>query len=53
MEPFKAALARRSSVLGDLRIILLGSWGFLLQIFRSWRLTPKLLDRANEHEHEP
>jgi hypothetical protein len=43
-------LRRRSSVLGDLRIILLGTWAFLLQVYRSWRLTPKLLDRNDEHE---
>ena len=33
----KPALVRRSSLLADVRIILLGSWGFLLQLFRSWR----------------
>jgi len=47
----KAALARRSSLLGDLRIILLGSWGFLRQLFRSWRQTPKLLEQPNDDEH--
>ena len=38
MEPRKPALARRSSLLGDVRIILLGSWGFVLQLLRSLRL---------------
>jgi len=37
MEPRKPALARRSSLLGDARIILLGSWAFLLQLLRSFR----------------
>jgi|KBSMisStandDraft_5_1062788.scaffolds.fasta_scaffold389437_2 hypothetical protein len=47
----KPTLARRSSVLGDLRIILLGSWGFLRQLVRSWRLTPKLLDPPHDDQH--
>jgi len=46
----KAALAVRSSLLGDLRIILLGSWAFLLQTFRSWRLTAKLSGANDEQD---
>lgn len=42
-------LPRRSSLRGDLRIIALGTWAFLLQLLRSWRLTPKLL---NPHDDE-
>jgi hypothetical protein len=52
MEPLKPSLARRSSLLGDVRIILLGSWGFLLQLFRSWRHTPKLLNQPHDDQHE-
>ncbi len=52
MEPIKPALARRSAPLADLRIILLGSWAFVLQLFRSWRLTSELLKQAND-DHEP
>ena len=44
-------LALRASLWGDLRIIVLGTWAFLLQLFRSWRLTPKLLNpHDNEHD---
>lgn len=43
-------LLRRASLLGDLRIIVLGTWAFLLQLLRSWRLT-KALNR-NDDEHE-
>ena len=52
MPAVKQALAHRSSLLGDLRIILVGTWGFIRQLFRSWRLTPKLLERPNDDEHE-
>jgi len=45
MESPKPILLRRSSLLADVRIILLGSWAFLLQIFCSWRL--------NDDEHSP
>jgi len=41
-------LAQRSSLFIDLRIIVLGTWAFLLQIFCSWRLTSQLLDPADE-----
>jgi hypothetical protein len=44
------ALARRSSLLGDLRIILLGSWGFFRQLLRSWR-RPQPLDSAHDDQH--
>lgn len=44
-------LAERSSLSADLRIIVLGVWAFLLQIFCSWRLTGKLLD-AHDDEHD-
>lgn len=53
MEPSKPALARRAALLGDLRIILLGSWGFLLQLFRSWRLTSNLLQEPHDDQHQP
>jgi hypothetical protein len=53
MPPLKPALARRASLLGDLRIILLGSWGFIRQLYRSWRLTPKLLEQAHDNQQEP
>ena len=43
---------RRAALLGDLRIILLGTWAFLLQILRSRRLSPQLLDR-NDDPHDP
>lgn len=44
--------AHRASLLGDLRIIALGSWAFLLQLICSWRLTPKLLDlHDDEQQH--
>lgn len=43
-------VARRASLSGDMRIILLGSWAFLLQLFRSWRLTHQLLE---PHDDEP
>lgn len=49
----KPALARRSSLLGDIRIILLGSWGFLRQLFRSWRSAPKLLDPPHDDDPHP
>ncbi len=49
----KPALARRSSLLGDLRIILLGSWGFLRQLFRAWRLAREPLEQRNDDEHAP
>ena len=49
----KPALARRSSLLGDIRIILLGSWGFIRQLFRSWRRAPKLLDSPHDDRHQP
>ena len=52
MAPSVPSLRRRSPVFGDLRIILLGTWAFLLQILRSWRLTPQLL-AANDDEHQP
>jgi hypothetical protein len=52
MEPSKRTLVLRSSLLADLRIILLGSWAFILQTFRTWRLTPKLRDQ-NDDEHQP
>jgi hypothetical protein len=45
-------LARRSALLADLRIIVLGSWAFLLQFFRSRRLTAKLMD-TNDDPHHP
>lgn len=44
-------LSRRASLLGDLRIILLGTWAFVLQLVRSWRLTAELLDRHDD-EHD-
>ena len=44
-------VARRSSLLGDARIIVLGTWAFILQLFRSWRLTSELLER-HEDEHD-
>jgi hypothetical protein len=53
MKPVKPAFARRSSLLADLRIILLGSWGFLRQLFRSWRLAPNALDQSHDDRHEP
>jgi len=36
----KPVLAERSSLLGDLRIIWLGSWGFLKQLLRTWGKRP-------------
>ena len=52
MTPSEPTLRQRASALGDLRIVLLGTWAFLLQILRSWRLTPKLPE-GNDDEHEP
>ena len=52
-DPSKPARARRSALLGDLHIILLGSWGFLRQLFCSWRSAPKLLDPPNDDQHPP
>ena len=46
-----STLARRASLIGDLRIIVLGTWAFLLQLFRSWSLTSKLLD-SHDDEHD-
>ncbi|HYQ46387.1 MAG TPA: hypothetical protein VER11_30670 [Polyangiaceae bacterium] len=40
----------RASLLGDLRIIVLGTWAFFLQLLRSWRLTPKLMDRHDDEQ---
>jgi len=45
------AVVQRSSLSGDLRIIVLGTWAFLLQIFCSWRLTRRLLD-PHDDEHD-
>ena len=53
MTQLKPTLARRSSLRADLRIILLGSWAFLLQLWCSWRLTPKLLDRPDDDQNKP
>ncbi len=53
MEPVSPVLARRSSLLADLRIILLGSWGFLVQLFRSRGLRPKLLDQSHDDDRYP
>lgn len=47
------ALRSRSSLLADLRIIVLGSYGFILQLFFSWRLTPKLPVQPNDHQRNP
>jgi len=44
-------MAGRSSLSGDLRIIALGTWAFLLQLFCSWRLTTQLLD-SHDDEHD-
>jgi hypothetical protein len=52
MAPNQPTLARRSSLRADLRILLLGSWAFLQQLVRSWRLTPKLMN-PDEDQHEP
>jgi hypothetical protein len=41
-------VARRSSLSGDLRIIAFGTWAFLLQLFRSWRLTAQLLEQHDD-----
>jgi len=41
-------LRRRASLLGDLRIIVLGTLAFFLQLVRSFRLTPKLLDQHDD-----
>ena len=41
-------LAVRSSLLADLRIIVLGSWAFLLQTFRSWRVTHELSEQSDD-----
>jgi hypothetical protein len=41
------ALRRRSSLLADLRILLLGTWGFLCQCVRSIGITR---ERSNELE---
>lgn len=49
--PHHRAAALRASLLGDLRIIVLGTWAFVLQLLRSWRLTPSLLDRHDD-EHD-
>ncbi len=49
----KPTPARRSALLPDLRIILLGSWAFLLQLFCPWRLTPKLVERPHDDQHTP
>ena len=51
MAASKPTLARRSPLLADLWIILLGSWGFILQLIRSWRLTPKPPDLLHDDEH--
>jgi hypothetical protein len=45
-------LARRSDLLADLRIIVLGTWAYLMQLVRSWRLTGKLVD-PNDDQHDP
>lgn len=49
----KPALARRASLLGDLCIILLGSWGFVLQLIGSWRLPRELLNQSHDDQHQP
>ena len=49
----KPTLARRAPLLADLRIILLGSWAFLLQVLCSWRLTPKLLEPPHDDQNIP
>lgn len=53
VKPPRPGLARRSSLRADVRLILLASWAFLLQVFCSWRLTPKLLEPANDDRHQP
>jgi len=40
----------RASLLADLRIIVLGTWAFFLQLLRSWRLTPKLMDQHDDEQ---
>jgi len=45
----KPVLAERSSLLADLRIIVLGSWGFIRQLLLTWRRSPG----ANEHHPPP
>ena len=52
-KPTQTVLARRSSLLADLRIIVLASWAFLLQLIRSWRLTRQLLEPANDDQRQP
>jgi hypothetical protein len=44
-------VAQRSSLRGDWRIIVLGTWAFLLQIVCSWRLTRQLLE-PHDDEHD-
>jgi len=53
MAALKPALARRSPLLADLWIILLGSWCFILQSIRSWRLSPQLPEPAHDDQHSP
>lgn len=50
MARLEPTVAQRSSLSGDLRIIALGTWAFLLQLIRSWRLTAQLLDRHDGHD---
>jgi hypothetical protein len=47
----KPALARRASLLGDLRIILLGSWGFLRQLLLSCRRSAKALELPHDDQN--
>jgi len=51
MAPREPTVAQRSSLSADLRIIVLGTWAFLLQFFYSWRLTTQLLE-PDDHEHD-
>ena len=44
-------LARRSSLRADLRIILLGTWAFVLQLVHSLRWTPQLLN-GHDDSHD-